>query len=385
MQPALPSRRLYVAAEPSVRRATGGDASRTPSPAGTRLYWTCQVGGWGVYTATKVWAAFFFLPLPLLPTIVAALALGGAGLGVTHALRGYIHRHSWRTLPRGQLALRMVTAGFALGVPFGIATFLTPLAAMQDPGFAAGAATVTTAGPGIVLFLNVINAVFLFVIWQALYFVVLAVRQYRSAELRESELARALHLAELRLLKSQLNPHFLFNALNTVRSLIAHDPARAQDAVTRLASTLRYTLSSTQDEVVTLAQELEIVQDYLELESLRLEDRLTIDCVVSAEARGARIPVMLLQTVVENAVKHGIAELPAGGVLRIHGELRAGELVIDVENPRPTTPPRSTSEGIGLRNAAERLRLLFGEDARLDVDLSKPTLALARLRIPARA
>ena len=97
----------------------------------------------------------------------------------------------------------------------------------------------------------------------ALYFGALALRQYRTAELRESELARALQLAELRLLKSQLNPHFLFNALNTVRSLIAEDPPRAQDAVTRLANTLRYTLSSAQEELVTLEQELEIVQDYL--------------------------------------------------------------------------------------------------------------------------
>jgi hypothetical protein len=385
MQLALPWRRRSVAADPAVRRASIDDASAAPSPASTRLYWACQIGGWGAYTATKVWAAFFFLPLPPLPTIIAALILGGAGLGATHALRGYIHRHSWRTLPRSQLAVRIVAAGLVLGLPFGIATFLTPLAAMQDPGFVAGAPTVTTAGPGIVLLLNYVNAAFLFILWQALYFVVLAVRQYRSAELRESELARALHLAELRLLKSQLNPHFLFNALNTVRSLIAHDPARAQDAVTRLANTLRYTLSSAQDELVTLAQELEIVQDYLDLESLRLEDRLTIDCAVSAEARAARIPVMLLQTVVENAVKHGIAELPAGGVLRIHGDIRAGELVIDVENPRPAAAPRSSSEGIGLRNAAERLRLLFGEGARLDVDLSRPTLALARVRIPARA
>ena len=98
--------------------------------------------------------------------------------------------------------------------------------------------------------------------------------------------ARALHLAELRLLKSQLNPHFLFNALNTVRSLIADNPARAQNAVTHLANTLRYTLSSRQDELVTLSQELDIVADYLELESMRFEDRLRIETHVPADAAG---------------------------------------------------------------------------------------------------
>lgn len=361
-----------------------GAASPGQSSAAGRLYWACQIGGWGIYTGSKIWAALFYLHLPWLPTITAALILHGAAFGLTHALRGYVRRREWYTLPRGRLALRIVLAGLVLGVPFGIATNLTPLAALQDPGLV-DAGSGPSAGPGLVLLLNTINWAFVFMTWLALYFGALAVRQFRSAELRQSELARALQLAELRLLKSQLNPHFLFNALNAVRSLIAHDPARAQDAVTRLANTLRYTLSSAQEELVSLAQELEIVQDYLDLESLRLEERLSIDCEVSAEARGVRIPVMLLQTVVENAIKHGIAELPAGGVLRIHGEVRDDALVLEVENPRPLAPPREVSEGIGLRNAAERLRLLFGERASLDVDLSRPAMATTRVRIPARA
>ena len=359
-------------------------ASPQASAAAGRLYWACQVGGWGVYAGSKAWAALFYLHLPWLPTITAALVLHGAALGLTHALRGFVRRRKWGMLPRGRLALRIVLAGLVLGVPFGFATNLTPLAALHDPGILEDGSGLS-AGPGVVLLLNTINWALVFMIWLALYFSALAVRQFRAAELRESELARALQLAELRLLKSQLNPHFLFNALNTVRSLITHDPARAQDAVTRLANTLRYTLSSAREELVSLAQELEIVQDYLDLESLRLEDRLSIDCEVSAEARGVRIPVMLLQTVVENAIKHGIAELPAGGVLRIHGELRDGALILEVENPRPLSPRREVSEGVGLRNAAERLRLLFGERASLDVDLSRPEMATTRVRIPIRA
>jgi LytS/YehU family sensor histidine kinase len=197
-------------------------------------------------------------------------------------------------------------------------------------------------------------------------------------------LARALQLAELRLLKSQLNPHFLFNALNTVRSLIADNPVRAQSAVTRLANTLRYTLSSRQDELVTLAQELDIVADYLELESMRFEDRLRIETHVPEDAAGVRIPVMLLQTLVENAIKHGIAELPSGGLLRISAELQNDVLILEVENPRPPTPIQRAHEGVGLRNARDRLRLLFGARAGLDLDLSKPAVATARLRVPAR-
>ncbi len=352
-----------------------------PSTSG-RLYWICQAGGWGVYALTQIWAAFFYR-LPWLPAIIAALVLYGAALGATHALRGFVRRRNWSALSRSRLALRIVAAGFVLGVPFGIATNFTSLAALHDPGVV-GAGSGLRAWPDLML-VNATNWAFLFMTWQVLYFGALALRQYRTAELRESELARALQLAELRLLKSQLNPHFLFNALNAVRSLIAEDPPRAQDAVTRLANTLRYTLSSAQDELVTLEHELEIVQDYLGIESLRLEDRLSIDCDITADARRVRIPVMLLQTVVENAIKHGIAELPAGGILRIHGELRDGVLVLEVENPRPVVAPHDAGEGIGLRNAAERLRLLFGGRASLEVDLSQRALATTRIRIPVHA
>jgi LytS/YehU family sensor histidine kinase len=215
-----------------------------------------------------------------------------------------------------------------------------------------------------------------------LYFAITSVRDRHRAELRQSELAHALKVAELRVLKSQLNPHFLFNSLNSVRALIADDPSGAQKAVTQLARTLRYTLTAGQEEVVSLERELEIVADYLELESLRLGERLHIDRTIALDARVAHIPVMLLQTIVENAIKHGIAELPEGGVLRISAELREGALIIEVENPRPPAPSRSPSSGVGLRNAAERLRLLFGTAGALDLDLSRPDRALARLRIP---
>ena len=230
--------------------------------------------------------------------------------------------------------------------------------------------------------LEIVDWSALYVIWQILYFTAIAVREYRSAQLKQSETARALHLAELRLLKSQLNPHFLFNALNTVRSLIADNPARAQNAVTHLANTLRYTLSSRQDELVTLSQELDIVADYLQLESMRFEDRLRIEIDVRDDAAAVRIPMMLLQTLVENAIKHGIAELPAGGLLRISASVQNQIFTLEVENPRPAAQIPATHESVGLRNARDRLRLLFGGRASLELDLSKAGVAIARLQDP---
>ncbi len=134
-----------------------------------------------------------------------------------------------------------------VALPLGIATQFTYLSALQDPGFFlreyAPALQFQLALP-VAIALEIVNWAAVFIIWLTIYFTAIAVREHRSAQFKQSELARALQLAELRLLKSQLNPHFLFNALNTVRSLIADNPARAQNAVTRLANTLRYTLTS---------------------------------------------------------------------------------------------------------------------------------------------
>lgn len=343
------------------------------------LYWTLQLSGWGVYTLLRLYAAVAVLNLPWMRAAVELLLVDGAGLAFSHGLRNFARHHGWSALPLRGLTWRIVAAGLLLGTPLGIIIQLTDLSGLQGP-------LPGDYAPALVLpiqyLLNILNSAILLMIWLTIYFIVLAMRRHRSAELRQSELARALQLAELRLLKTQLNPHFLFNALNTVRSLIADDPSRAQSAVTRLANTLRYTLSSGQDELVTLAQELEIVADYLELESMRFEERLRVEYDVAPGAGVVYIPVMLLQTVVENAIKHGIAELPSGGVLRISAALRDDVLVLEVQNPRPPPAMRAAREGIGLRNADERLRLLFGARAGLDLDMSQPAIATARIRIP---
>lgn len=362
------------------------DAERPiAQPKSQRAYWVFQLTGWGLFTLARFVAGVTVLELPWPRLALELLLLDGVGLGVSHWLRDFVRRHHWRVLPVRKLILRIIVAAFVVGTPLGIVTQFTELSAFHDPAPLlkeyAPAFSFQLALP-VSMALEVVNWAFVFMIWLTIYFTAIAVREHRSAQFRQSEMARALHLAELRLLKSQLNPHFLFNALNTVRSLIADNPSRAQSAVTRLANTLRYTLSSRQDELVTLAQELAIVADYLEIESMRFEDRLRIESHVPDDAAGVRVPVMLLQTLVENAIKHGIAELPAGGLLRISAILQDEMLLLEVENPRPLAPLPAAHEGVGLRNAHDRLRLLFGARASLELDLSKPALATARLRIP---
>jgi hypothetical protein len=345
-----------------------------------RAYWLCQLGGWGVYALAQAVAATVVDHMPWPRTILEVTLIAAIGVGLSHVLDLVIRRNDWRQLRLSARVPRVVGVCAVLSLCAAPMMSLFGLASWQTAEMPAG---LPAPQPLTVFVVQGTNWMFLLLFWSTLYFGLLSIRDRQLAALRESELARALQFAELRLLKSQLNPHFLFNALNSVRALIAEEPARAQSAVTQLARLLRYTLSSGQEELVTLEHELAIVDDYLELEALRLGERLRVERDIASQARTLRIPVMLLQILVENAIKHGIAELPAGGLLRIYAGIRDGDLVLEVENPRPERRQVTAShESIGVNNAHKRLQLLFGPGATFDLDLSRPVWALARVKFP---
>jgi LytS/YehU family sensor histidine kinase len=306
-----------------------------------------------------------------------------AGIALTHLLRATIRRFGWLSLPPAALLMRVAIATLLVSIAaFCITTALSEAVYGNQVTPIAQAFYVKLA-PDAQLRNQYIFMLLVHGAWVAVYLAIVMQRRRYLAELRQAQLGEALRAAELRLLKSQLNPHFLFNALNGLRSLIADEPARARDAVTQLARMLRYTLASGEEDLLTLERELEMVDDYLALESMRLAERLRIERDIDPAARSVRIPSMLLQTLVENAIKHGIAQLKQGGALRISAHLESGELVLLVSNPRPPDNPRTGEEGVGLRNATERLRLLYGVRASLQLDLSRPAEATARVRLPA--
>jgi LytS/YehU family sensor histidine kinase len=298
-------------------------------------------------------------------------------------LRWIIKRGRWLSLTPGALLIRVLIAIALLASTLYIITVLLSLLEYGTPIAPMLGAFYRRLPHGGQLFNQFVNALIVTLIWVGLYLGFAVQRHRYEAQVHQAELAQSLHAAELRLLKAQLNPHFLFNALNGVRALIAGEPARAQDAVTQLARTLRYTLAANDDELVSLARELEMVNDYLELEGLRLADRLNVVRDIAPEATQARVPVMLIQTLIENAIKHGIAELKQGGTLRIEAQVLNAELIIRISNPRPIGSPVPHAQGTGLKNSSERLRLLFGSRANLRLDLSRPGEAIAAVRLPA--
>ncbi len=199
--------------------------------------------------------------------------------------------------------------------------------------------------------------------------------QQKRREQEKKEQALLLHASrsELKALRAQVNPHFLFNALNAIAGLIPQDPGRAEETVEQLAEVFRYTLSRSENEMVRFEDELDFVRSYLEIEQARFGDRLRVHFDVAAEAKNAAIPTMMVQTMVENAVKHGVASVRGAGVLDIRAFVEGAHLHVEVRDNGPgfqlsealmDAPGRS---GYGLRNLVQRLNSHYGVLAELDV------------------
>ncbi len=225
------------------------------------------------------------------------------------------------------------------------------------------------------------NLTVIYVTWCGIYYGVQVLRRQQRAETERWRLQAALSAAELAALKAQLNPHFLFNALNGLRALVVEDPARAQDVVTRLAAILRYSLQASERETVPLSDELGMVDDYLDLEAIRFEERLRVLRDISPAALDVAIPPMVVQTLVENAIKYGISRHPAGGEIHLAARLDSGALEVKVSNAGALAP-RGDGTGVGLRNAAERIHRLWGDAASLRLAEEPANRVTATLRIP---
>jgi signal transduction histidine kinase len=202
----------------------------------------------------------------------------------------------------------------------------------------------------------------------------LRLREERARrERREQDLLLEAERSELRALRAQVNPHFMFNALNTIAGLIPRRPERAERTIEQLAEVFRYTLRRSEREWVPLDEELEAVRAYLDIERTRFGDRLEFTIRTGAEAEEARIPAMIVQTLVENAVKHGVSAIRVPGRIEVNVEVKENRLRIEVRDNGPGFEESAArlfqgpGDGHGLRNIRDRLRGYFGDDARLSI------------------
>jgi two-component sensor histidine kinase len=327
-------------------------------------YWLCQILGWGSYIAIAVF--FATRDAGPRPDIFVGFGLFWIyAIGLTHLLRREIRRRAWLSLPFRKSIPRLFAATLLTAAVIWALVMLVNLAFTRElwnpTAMAAVAGGVTWVTLG----------------WTVIYVGISSTR----AALRNQLAARQ---AELKALENQVNPHFLFNCLNTIRGMIVENPSQAQDMVTRLANILRYNLRQDRAPMAPLSEEMEIVADYLSLESQRFEDRLRVKLAIDPAAARTLVPCMLVQTLVENALKHGLSQLSEGGDLEIRASLDSGALALRVENSGSLTDPKETGTRIGLKNARDCLRLLYGDRATLQLE-NQNRRVIATLRIPVAA
>ena len=211
-------------------------------------------------------------------------------------------------------------------------------------------------------------------------------RRYRARELKEKELETQLGRARLHALKMQIQPHFLFNALNTIAMLIRnreHD--QAVQMVAGLGELLRSSLNDNPAQEISLSSELDFIRRYLLIEQFRFPDRLRVEIDVPQELLTAEVPNLILQPLVENAIRHGIARSSSASLIRITARRQDGWLKLAVEDDGlgfPSTWRWDTSEGIGLKNTRVRLEQLYGDQQEIAIEGPEPAGAIVRLRIP---
>jgi len=338
----------------------------------SQVYLLCQILGWSTHAVANI--AFTALSGAPVRQSAAIFAWGACcAILCTHGFRAWIRRRNWvrlsplRALPRVFLASIVVGCAITLLVTAGW-PFVFGLSAFMKSGW-------QWIFPAIFVW-----SVTVF-LWAVIYFGVHYFESYQTAEVEKLRLEVVAKDAQLRVLLAQVNPHFIFNCLNSLRALILEDPSRAQSMVTELASMLRYSLQSGKTEAVSLETELEAVSAYLKLEAIRLEERLQIKIDIDPDSLETPIPPMLLQTLVENGVKHGVARLPQGGEIRLASKMRDGALEIQVRNSGQLTESTGSTR-VGLENIRQRLRLLYGDAASLVLRNQDADFVIAEVSIP---
>jgi two-component system, LytTR family, sensor kinase len=214
--------------------------------------------------------------------------------------------------------------------------------------------------------------------WSARYFAL-----YRTRQLHASELEARLVKTHLQVLKTQLQPHFLFNTLNTIAELVHTDPQAADQMITRLGRLLRLSLDQAGHQVVPLKQEIDFLRVYIEIEQVRFQERLQVVWDLSAETLEAAVPTLLWQPVLENAIRHGVTPLGGRGRIVITSTREGDDLVLEIrDNGRGLPPDGVSREGVGLRNVRERLRQIYGTQAQFALEPAPEGGTIATLRLP---
>ena len=341
------------------------------------LYWICQLVGWSSLTLINI---IFQVAAGSLNanTLLYLVSIMVFGIVSTNYYRELIKRWRWVDLSIGPLLPRVILSSILITLVTHILTVLTFYVLRYDAIMETPVSS-ETYSPGFNLYLSLVNVTFVCFFWSVIYF------SYHYIENRNKTLKweATVNEFELNRLKSQLNPHFIFNALNSVRALIDENPLKAKLAVTQLSNLLRNTLSMDKKKLISFEEEMRTVQDYLALESIRFEERLKVSYHLHPHTHRYEVPPMMVQTLVENSIKHGISKLTRGGEISIESDVQDGQLIIRISNSGQIEEGNAKSEsGYGLSNTRERLRLLYNDLASFRIGNLNDHNVLTEIRIP---
>jgi len=321
-----------------------------------RLYWVSQLGGWLVYIF--ILGVFNKLSGNDLSAelIYSLLSIYLIGIGLSHAYRTIMVKLNWMQFNVVKLIPRIILGSIIFGTIVYLVQTLVLEVIITSNGYLFNLADA---------FQKVINWTLLWLMWSLLYFLFHFITNYKKEEIKNLKWQATKNEVELNRLKSQLNPHFIFNSMNSIRALISDDPVLAKDAITQLSNVLRSSLLMGKKKVIPFREEMKLVNDYLGLEKTRFEERLNIVRNIAREAENFLVPPLMIQTLVENGIKHGTSTLPDGGTIEIKAVTQGDNLLINIFNSGVYDEEKLSETGFGILNTKQRLNLLYGEKASL--------------------
>jgi two-component system, LytTR family, sensor kinase len=320
-------------------------------------YWFCQIFGWGLCAALSIYVSFNNYGIE---SIASDLFFTFLGILSTHLLRKYYLLPKWNQLNMEQLLGKLIPTSFLLSALLSICYLLF----LNIFDFE----VLRNTGP---FYLSTFFSTYVFIaFWLVIYYIIHFIVNNRRLVIERLQMENDVKSLEIKNIKNNLQPHFIFNALNSIRALVDEDPQSARQSITQLSNILRSSIQVEKNETVPFRKELEIVHDYLSLEGIRYEERLQKKFVIDEQTLDLPFPPMMLQTLVENAIKHGIAAHEDGGVIEVVSKIEDDKHCIYIRNTGEYAPGSSqaeTSDGFGLVSTQSRLNFIYGKDSKIAI------------------
>jgi sensor histidine kinase YesM len=336
-----------------------------------QLYWLLQIIGWTTFTSISLWFNYATRGSLRLTDFIYGFGMIIIGIAFSNIIRWRFLSHDKRD--RGIFTL--LKGVFIASIILGWLTVLILYYFSQicDEAILRGFDQLS-------FIMSSVSFAIIYFVWSLLYFAVYYFRNFKKEEIKTLTYQAQIKEISLSNFKSQLNPHFMFNSLNVIRSLVDEDSSKAKVGITKLSNILRHSLILDKQKLISLEEEMKLVHDYLDLEKMRFEERLVVEEAIPPEAMRFKVPPMMIQTLVENGIKHGISKLVEGGTIHLSAMINEGKLIFSIEHPGEFNP--DPDNGHGLKNSKQRLMLIFNGKANLDIMNASNNTVITTLIIP---